>query len=309
VRVAVTGSSGHLGSTIVATLRDDGIEAIGIDSRPGTQTSVVADVRDADAMRAAVRGVSRLIHAASLHAPHLPVRSKAEFIDVNVTGAQVVLDAGREARVESVVYSSTTSVYGHALEPRDAAVWVDEELEPRPRDIYDVTKLAAERLCELFAGETGVPTTSLRVSRFSFGTAPGLAVPYCLHRAVNVGDAARAHLLALERCERGHLVLNVSGASPFQREDVGELLRDADAVLRRRAPHIAAAMRRGGHPLPQRIERVYAIDRARAALGYEPRHGVAELLATPSAAFAAPGAPAAPSPARRPRPRWRGRPC
>jgi UDP-glucose 4-epimerase len=201
VRVAVTGSSGHLGSTMVATLRDDGIEAIGIDSRPGTQTSVVADVRDADAMRAAVRGVSRLIHAASLHAPHLPVRSKAEFIDVNVTGAQVVLDARREARVESVVYSSTTSVYGHALEPRDAAVWVDEELEPRPRDIYDVTKLAAERLCELFAGETGVPTTSLRVSRFSFGTAPGLAVPYCLHRAVNVGDAARAHLLALERRE------------------------------------------------------------------------------------------------------------
>jgi nucleoside-diphosphate-sugar epimerase len=152
VRVVVTGSSGHLGATVVPALRDEGVEAIGMDSHPGPQTAVVADIR--------------------------------------------------EAGVESVVYSSTTSVYGHALEPRDTAVWVDEELEPRPRDIYDVTKLAAERLCALFAAETEIPTTSLRVSRFSFDTAPGLAVPYCLHRAVNVGDAPRAHLLALGRRRR-----------------------------------------------------------------------------------------------------------
>jgi UDP-glucose 4-epimerase len=309
VRVVVTGSSGQLGGTIVAALRGDGIEALGIDSRPGRETALVADIRDARSMRRALRGCGAVIHAASLHAPHVPLRSKRDFIDVNVAGTQVVLDAAREAGVQRVVYSSTTSVYGHALEARDVAVWVDEDLEPRPRDIYDVTKLAAERLCGLFAAETGVPTTCLRVSRFSFDTAPGLAIPYCLHRAVNVGDAARAHVLALDRHGGGPLVLNVSGASPFRREDVGDLLHDAAAVLRRRAPAIVEAMRRGGHPLPVRIDRVYAIDRARTELGYRPRHGVAELLATPSAASAASGASAARAPARRRPPRWRGRPC
>ncbi|HEX7300384.1 MAG TPA: NAD(P)-dependent oxidoreductase [Solirubrobacteraceae bacterium] len=177
MRVVVTGSAGHLGSTVVAALRQGGVEGVGVDVRSGSQTAIVADVRDARSMRRALHGASAVIHTAALHAPHVPLHSKREFIDVNATGTQIVLDAAAEASVGRVVYSSTTSVYGHALEPGDAAVWVDEDLMPRPRDIYDVTKLAAERLCELFTSETGIPTTCLRVSRFSFDTAPGLAVP------------------------------------------------------------------------------------------------------------------------------------
>jgi nucleoside-diphosphate-sugar epimerase len=307
--VVVTGSSGQLGSTVVAQLRATGVEVAGVDARAGPWTDVVGDVRDAAAMRALLTRATAVVHSASLHGPHVPARSKQDFIDVNVAGTQTLLDAARAAGVRRVVFSSTTSVYGHALEPDgDAAVWVDEALVPRPRDIYDVTKLAAERLCELFTAETGVPTACLRVSRFSFDTVPELEVPYCLHRAVNVGDAARAHVLALARPGRGHTVLNVSGASPFRREDARELLRDAAAVLRRRDPRLADAMVRHGHPLPRRIERVYAIGRATDELGYRPRHGVMDLL-TPSAAGAAPRASAARAPARRRRPRWRGRPC
>jgi UDP-glucose 4-epimerase len=309
VRVVVTGSSGQLGGAVVAQLKAARAEVTGIDARPGPSTDVVGDVRDGRAMRALLAGAAAVVHTASLHGPHVPARSKQDFIEVNVAGTQTLLDAARAAGVRRVVFSSTTSVYGHALEPDgDAAVWVDEALVPRPRDIYDVTKLAAERLCELFTGETGVPTACLRVSRFSFDTVPELAVPYCLHRAVNVGDAARAHVLALGRPARGHTVLNVSGASPFRREDVRELLRDAAAVLRRRAPRLAEAMVRHGHVLPRRIERVYAIGRAGAELGYRPRHGVMDLL-TPSAAGAEPRASAARARARRRPPRWRGRPC
>lgn len=289
MRVVVTGSSGHLGATVVAALRARGVDGVGVDARPGADTAVVVDIRDERAMRAALRGASAMVHTASLHAPHAPLRSERDFVDVNVTGTEVVLDAAAAAQVEHVVFSSTTSVYGHALEPGDAAVWVDEDLVPRPRDIYDVTKLAAERLCRRFSADTGIPATSLRVSRFSFDTAPELAVPYCLHRGVNV-----------------------SGASPFRREDVRELLCHAASALRRRDPALAEALRREGHPLPRRIERVYAIDRASAALGYRPRHGVADLLrerATPSAGSAASGACAAPGRARRRRPRWPGRPC
>jgi nucleoside-diphosphate-sugar epimerase len=280
MRVLVTGSSGALGSVISRLLRESGSEVVGLDARPGRHTAVVADLRDEPAVRRAIARVEAVVHTASLHAPHVPLRSKREFVEVNVAGTQTLLDAAAAAAARRVVYSSTTSVYGHALEPRgDAAVWVDEALAPQPRDIYDVTKLAAEELCALFTRETGIATTCLRVSRFSFGDCPHLTVPYCLHRAVNVGDAARAHLLALSTPRAGHSILNISGSSPFRRDDTPELIHDAGAVLRRRAPALAALLTSHGYELPTRIERVYAIDRARAELGYDPEHGIPELLA------------------------------
>jgi len=279
LRAVVTGSSGALGSAVAKALRTPGTEVVGFDALPGRSTTVVGDLRDAGAVRAACAGADAVVHTASLHAPDVPVRSGREFIEVNVAGTQNVLDAAAAAGVARIVYSSTTSVYGHVLEPRgDAAVWVDETLAPEPRDIYDVTKLAAERLCELFTSDTGIPTVCLRVSRFSFEDSPGLAVPYCLHRAVNVDDAARAHVLALTTPLGGHEVLVISGASPFRRTDTDELLADAAGVLRRRDPALAELLQRSGHGLPSRIGRVYAIDRARALLGYEPQHGVPELL-------------------------------
>lgn len=278
--VLVTGSSGELGAAIARQLRAAGTDVIGLDARPGPLTRIVADVRDARAVRLAAAGAGAVIHTAALHAPQVRARTKRDFIEVNVAGTQAVLDAAADAGLDRVVFSSTTSVYGHALEPRgDAAVWVDETLRPEPRDIYDVTKLAAEELCALFTRGTGTPTTCLRISRFSFEDGAALAVPYCLHRAVNVDDAARAHLLALSATSVGHAILNVSSASPFRPEDTPELLGRADVVLERRAPALAALLRRHAHPLPKRIERVYAIDRARAELGYEPRHGIPELLA------------------------------
>ena len=277
--MVVTGSSGQLGGTLVRLLRADGTDVVGLDRRPGPHTAVVGDLRDGRLLRAVMSGVDAVVHAAGLHAPHLATAAKTDFVAVNVDGTQRLLDAAGAAGVGRVVLSSSTSVYGYALEPGAAAVWVDEALVPRPRDVYDVTKLAAEQLCRLFGAETGAAVVCIRVSRFSFADAPHLAVPYCLHRAVHVQDAARAHRLALVRPVAEPTTLVVSGASPYRREDVSELLTAADVVLRRRAPELAATMAAAGVPLPRRVDRVYAIDAAAAVLGYRPRHGVLDLLA------------------------------
>jgi nucleoside-diphosphate-sugar epimerase len=275
----VTGSSGQLGGHLVELLCGEGVDVIGLDRRPGPATTTVGDLRDGWVLRRALAGVDAVVHTAALHAPHVRRLPKTDFLAVNVEGTQRLLDAAASAGAGRVVLSSSTSVYGHALEPSGAAVWVDEALTPRPRDIYDVTKLAAEQLCALFTAETGIPTVCLRVSRFSFADAPDLAVPYCLHRAVHVDDAARAHQLALRRPASGHTVLVISGGSPYRREDVADLLTAADAVLRRRAPELAAAMDAAGLPPPRRVERVYGIDAATAMLGYRPERGVRDLLA------------------------------
>jgi nucleoside-diphosphate-sugar epimerase len=277
--VVVTGSSGRLGGTLVRLLRADGTDVVGLDRRPGPNTVVVGDLRDDRRLRAVMSGVDAVVHVAGLHAPHLATAAKTEFVAVNIEGTQRLLDAAAVAGVGRVVLSSSTSVYGHALESGAAAVWVDEALVPRPRDVYDVTKLAAEQLCRLFGAETGAAVVCIRVSRFSFADAPHLAVPYCLHRAVHVEDAAQAHQLALLRPVDQPTTLVVSAASPYRPEDASELLTAADAVLRRRAPKIAAAMVAARVPLPRRVDRVYAIDAAAAVLGYRPRHGVLDLLA------------------------------
>ena len=282
MRVVVTGSSGQLGGAVVRLLRRDGIEVVGLDRRPGPGTAVVGDLRDDRLLRGVVAGADGVIHTAALHAPHLSVAGKTEFVAVNVEGTQRLLDAAGAAGVGRLVFSSSTSVYGHALEPADAAVWVDEALVPQPRDVYDVTKLAAEQLCRLFGSETGAAVVCIRVSRFSFADAPHLAVPYCLHRAVHIEDAARAHQLALLRPIPGPTTVVVSAASPYRPEDLPELLTGADVVLRRRAPALAAAMTAAGVALPRRVDRVYAIDAAAAVLGYRPDHGVLELLSQPS---------------------------
>ena len=74
------------------------------------------------------------------------------------------------------------------------AVWVDEQLEPQPRDIYDQTKLEAEQLVASAGGSMTV--TTLRMSR-CFPEAAELMAWYRLYRGVDRRDVAEAHALAL----------------------------------------------------------------------------------------------------------------
>ena len=108
-------------------------------------------------------GISSVVHAATLHKPHVATHRWQDFIDTNVTGTLRLLEAALAAGVKSFVYVSTTSVFGAALmrEPSAAAVWVTEEVTPRPKNIYGVTKLMAENLCELTHRKHGLPMVVL----------------------------------------------------------------------------------------------------------------------------------------------------
>src|SRR5437762_5333417 len=66
------------------------------------------------------------------------------------------------------VYTSTTSAFGRALTPPEGApaAWITEEVAAVPKNIYGVTKVAAESLCELIQHKTGLPCLVLRTSRF-----------------------------------------------------------------------------------------------------------------------------------------------
>jgi UDP-glucose 4-epimerase len=289
MRVLVTGSSGQLGAEVARQFASTET-VIGLDVLPGAWTTQVGDVTDADLIADLMRGIAVVIHSASLHAPHVGQRSMQDFIDTNITGTLRLLEAASAAGVRRFVYTSTTSVYGSSLVPdAQAAVWVTEDLTPRPRDIYDVTKLAAEELCRLVARDRSLPTICLRVSRF-FEQAPDLMAAYRLYRGGDARDIAAAHVLAARKQDIEFDIFNISARSPFQREDARDLLTNAPAVIRRYYPDAAEVFRAHGWTLPQSVDRVYVTEKAERLLAYAPQHNFAELLDVLRAEADSPGA-------------------
>jgi UDP-glucose 4-epimerase len=176
---------------------------------------------------------------------------------------------------------SSMSVYGFALVPPDTAVWVAEDLTPRPRDIYDITKLAAEELCRHFALAQGLPCICLRTSRF-YPEPPERLATYRLYRGTDVRDVAAAHALAVTNQEITFDLFNISARSPLQAGDMPALWRDAPSVLTQRVSHIEAMYAARGWALPAQIDRVYVIARAEQRLGYQPRYNFEEYTQNPS---------------------------
>lgn len=283
VGVLVTGSSGRVGAAVAAAAAAAGWAVRGCDRAPGRRTTLLGDLRDRKVAQAALAGVKAVIHVAALHAPHVGVAGNAEFRAVNVGLTEALLAGAVAAGVSRFVYTSSTSVYGHALEPAGQAVWVDEQLTPRPRDIYDETKLAAEAL----ARASGIPAVVLRIGRCFPEPLPVLA-RHRLHRGVALADVAGGHLLALSRPQVTG-TFNIAGPLLFEPEDSPGLYRDAAEVIRRRAPAAAAAFTAMGWPLPGRIDRVYDSRAAGAALGYQPAEDVTVLLGPHLPSQASPG--------------------
>ncbi|HEX9707690.1 MAG TPA: NAD(P)-dependent oxidoreductase [Steroidobacteraceae bacterium] len=280
MKVLVTGASGRIGGAIAArlTLRH---QVTGVDLRPGALTSALADVRDTGRMASLCAGMDAVVHTASLHVPDLAARTGQEFREVNVDATRRLLRVCGEAGIRRFVYTSTTSVYGDALLPEaGAAVWVTEALEPRPRDIYDETKLAAEAACA-DAARQGMACISLRMSR-CFEEEPRLVAIYRLYRGVDALDVAQAHELALEAARPGHEIYNVSAPSPFTADDCRRLFVEAESVVLERYPWAASEFARRAWLLPRSIDRVYVVDKAIAELGYRPQHDFASLFRRPS---------------------------
>ncbi|QIS21957.1 NAD-dependent epimerase/dehydratase family protein [Nocardia terpenica] len=273
--VLVTGSSGVVGAAVADEMHRAGWQVCGWDMRPGPWTTHLGDLRDAELRARAVAGVDTVVHTAALHAPHVGAVPDAEFRAVNVEATAALLERAAECGVRRLVYTSTTSVYGHALVPDDRAVWVDESLEPRPRDIYDETKLAAEALVRAHRAPA---TIILRIAR-CFPEAPAIQAAHRLYRGVDVRDVAVAHRLAAENHEATG-TFNIAGPLLFHPGDTRRLWLDAPALLTHRAPETAALFRRQDWPIPARIDRVYDSGKARRELGYHPAYDVTALAAT-----------------------------
>jgi UDP-glucose 4-epimerase len=285
MRALVTGSAGHLGEGLVRTLRERGHHVAGLDILASPFTDHVGSVTNQDFVRECARDTDVVIHAATLHKPHVATHMRQAFVDTNVVGTLAVLEAALACGVSGVVFSSTTSAFGSALTPAagQPAAWIDEEVGSVPRNIYGVTKRAAEDLCELFFRSRRLPCLVLRTSRF-FPEAdddPGrrqqyddlnLKVNELLYRRLDLADAVDAHILAAERAaDIGFGRYVVSATTPFEPRHLAQLREDAPGVVRRLFPDYEDVYRSRGWRMLAGVDRVYVNRRAVDDLGWRPR--------------------------------------
>ena len=292
MKVLVTGSAGHLGEALVRTLLDLRHEVVGLDLLESPFTTHMGSITDRSCVRRCMSGVQVVFHPATLHKPHVATHRRQDFVDTNISGTLNLLEEAVAAGVESFVYTSTTSVFGDALlpPPEAPAAWITEEVIPVPRNIYGVTKAAAEDLCQLFHRNQNLACIVLRTSRFfpeeddnrgvreAYSDANVKANEY-LYRRIDVEDVVSAHLLAAERASSmGFRKYIISATTPFRPDDLANLREDAPRVVRERVPGYEAEYARRHWKMFPSIGRVYVNERARKELGWQPLYDFHSII-------------------------------
>jgi nucleoside-diphosphate-sugar epimerase len=294
MNILVTGSSGWLAQTLIPRLRRDGHAVTGLDPKPSPLTAITGSIADRALVARAIRDhrITAILHCGALHKPNIATHANQDFIDVNVTGTLNLLEEAVAQGVDRFVFTSTTSLMitdAIRAETAGEAVWLDETSGPLlPRNIYGVTKLSAEHLCRLAHLEHGLACMVLRTARFFpeeddthralSGT--NMKANEFLNRRLTVEDAARAHLVALEKApEIGFGTFILSAPTPFSRVDVAGLKADAPAVIGRYFPEAAELYARQGWHLPKSIGRVYDAALAERVLGFRCETDFAAILA------------------------------
>jgi nucleoside-diphosphate-sugar epimerase len=286
MRVLVTGSSGHLGEALVRSLRQLNHEVVGVDLAVSPFTTCVGSISNRVLVHRCMQGVQAVFHTATLHKPHVATHGRRAFVDTNITGTLNLLEEAAETGVESFVFTSTTSVFGDVLIPPIGApaAWVTEEIVPVPKNIYGVTKAAAEDLCRLFHRNHRLTCIILRTSRFfpepddnratreAFPD-ENLKVNEYLFRRVDLEDVVSAHLAAVEQApDIGFGRYIISATTPFASRELAELRMDTPAVVERYVPDFVAEYARRGWRMHPTIDRVYVNQKARADLGWKPKY-------------------------------------
>ena len=166
MKCLVTGGEGFIGSHVVDALVNRDHDVVSIDDRSAPENAqfyrnpgakyVVSDVRDR-ANRYLYRGIDVVFHLAARSRIQPSIANPTEWSSANVMGTQEVLESCRAAGVRKVVYSASSSYYGHASSPP-----FKEDAPPGCATPYSLSKWQGEQICDLYTRLYGLSTISLR---------------------------------------------------------------------------------------------------------------------------------------------------
>lgn len=276
-RIAVVGGAGRLGSAIISYLTRVGCSVQVFDLRPPDPLPGVGFTRcDLEERQAiapgAFTGFDAVVHLGGLHGYHLQAKVPREkFWAINVHGTEQVVQAAVAGGVKRVILASSTSVFGSGSLLGHRAKVLDEATLLNPEDIYDLTKIAAERLLnQLTAGDEGV---SLRFGRFFFPSYGDYQMRK-LSTGLDVRDACQAIALALTVRSPKRRFYCIASDLPLDIAQRQELGCSAPDVLERALPGICDLAASRNIHVPQRVGKSVNTAIARAELGYQPERSL-----------------------------------
>lgn len=294
--IVVTGAAGFVGSSLVDRLLADGRDVIGIDSfepfypraakernirqavRSARYRLYETDIRDAESIRRII-GDARpavVVDFSARAGVRDSLRDPQLYIDINVRGLQNLLSAAASVGA-TYVFASSSSIYGSA-----ASLPFDEDDIPcRPESPYAATKIAGEALVMSHHAVSGLP---VRIARLFTVYGPRQRPDLAVHKfAARILDGESIPLFAEGRATRDYtyvddivdgfarlieysgpfIVVNLASHRPYTNL---ELVRALERSIGKTAAIELLP------PQPGDVPATFGkIDRAKAALGWQPR--------------------------------------
>ncbi|MFJ4160945.1 NAD-dependent epimerase/dehydratase family protein [Microbacterium testaceum] len=274
MRIALTGSSGKLGSVVARELRAAGHDVIGLDVRgergPGfVQVDLTDYGQVIDALTAVNDqhdGFEALVHLAAIPAPG--IRSDIATFHNNMASTFNVFWAATRLGIHKIVYASSETVLGLPFDVPPPYIPVDEEYAPRPESVYSLVKTLEERLAvELVRWNPELSITALRFSNvmvpedyaeFPFDD-DARTRKWNLWGYIDARDGAQAVERALETAPAGFDTFIIAAADTVMTRPNAELVAEV-------FPGVATHGDLGENTT------LLSIDKARRLLGFDPQH-------------------------------------
>ena len=274
MRIALTGSSGKLGTVVARELVASGHDVVGLDivgaRGPGF---VQVDLTDYGQVIDALGGVDRsapfkaIVHLGAIPAPG--IRSDVATFHNNMPSTFNVFWAAVRLGIRRIVYASSETVLGLPFDVPPPYIPVDEEYAARPESVYSLVKVLEEQLAaELVRWHPDLSITALRFSNVmvpeDYAAFPSfdddaLARKWNLWSYIDARDGAQAIELALERAPTGFDRFIIAASDSVMSRPNAELIAEV-------FPGVPITADFGEH------DTLLSISKARRVLGYEPRH-------------------------------------
>ncbi|MCU1478935.1 MAG: NAD(P)-dependent oxidoreductase [Subtercola sp.] len=283
MKIAVTGGSGKLGSTVVSFLREAGHEVFNLDvtgkreygtirvnfTNYGETVDALMGVNDR------YDGLDALVHLAAIPAPS--ILSDVATFDNNMVSSFHVLQAAKRAGIKNIVTASSETVLGLPFDVAPPYIPVDEEYPARPESVYSLTKHLEEQLeIELTRWDPELKIVALRFSNVMYDEdyaafpafdADARARKWNLWGYIDSRDGAQAVLKALEWQGTGFERFIIAAADTVMTRSNAELVAEVfpDTPIRGDLGENTTLL---------------SISKARRVLGYDPKHSWRDVVAS-----------------------------
>ncbi|MDH7600388.1 MAG: GDP-mannose 4,6-dehydratase [Sedimentisphaerales bacterium] len=296
MKALVTGVAGFIGSHLAERLLAEGWEVTGIDNfdpfydpnvkRSNIQTCLQdprfrlmeGDIRDRAVVDLAMEGRPDIVvHLAAKAGVRPSIEHPLEYVDVNLNGTAILLDATCRYGIPRFIFASSSSVYGN----NPKIPFSENDNVDRPISPYAATKRAGELLCHTFHYLHGISVTCLRFfTVYGPRQRPDLAIHKFARLILQdkpipiygdgtmqrdftyIDDIIDGVMAAIQRCN-GFRIYNLGNSHPVS---VNNLIAYLEALMGR------SANRQHLPPQPGDVDRTYAdITKAANELGYSPK--------------------------------------